>query len=899
MNLKPYPRTRTILLPRRAFLAFIVFLIAAFLTLPALAEHIGPHRTVSTFVWERLACHYEAVYDPPGAGWYGCTLDLFGPPDSTCDSTSSVKSYFNSAACGWPAGFSCETLPCDISRTGGIQSCSEGNEGCRAVEKQFNLPQAGIIGSVACSVPGSGGWCRGGAELALSGSEPLAGYVILTLEGTRNGEIFACPGAACSVPLNEGTNGFTFWARSSYGDTSSMGSADGKLDSAAPTISGDLSGSSGDAGWFVSDVTVTASASDLAPGAGLASLEVSVDGSSWGAYPGPLALSDGEHSVDLRAADGAGNGAQESLVVKVDSQPPEINLSAAASFCPGCGQALDVELSVEDSGSGIVEWTLTASGALVASGNGPASQALDWDGSGLGGGSHTLTLEARDAAGNAVATSDSFELIQPTPHPEPPTEDASSGSVQQSTLAGATATVSPGPTPPTVLHPTRTPLTVPFGALPAAPQPSSGQESLPSVPFGSSSEPSLTVPGGSSGPVFGAAALALIAAVSALTLDQLRRRREEEAALRLEMERRNAAAQAKEDAQRALAASIAAAAAAATVSEALREEAESRSQLRREELLEMEQSLNPPASAPQPTTALLPGYGEVAAWQQTAEELRQTEAYRLWRGQEVGAGAAAATTTAPSLTGDNAQPGDNSAAETPWWKRTLGWLQEGVERFVLHPPPFLSVSYDLRVPGTSLPSYALDEMITYQPLAQNALASIGVQQVSVRGDVSNRVTSNPTGRIDINFANGRITLHGDTREDGSQVNWFVQPGSLSFGSITSKPLRNFPERGVWDTGSAVSVTTVDLDLGGPNWASFKVSQGQGSTFAATEATETGSIQISQTQLAQIEMSVHRYPRVAVAIGGALVIVEVGGALIALSPAVVPLLQQLRGVLVAP
>lgn len=894
------PRRDWITLPRRTLLFFVAFLLAAFLTLPAVAEHIGPHRTTSAFVWERRACHYEAVYDPPGAGWYGCTLDLYGPPDSTCDSTSSVKSYFNSAACGWPAGFSCETLPCDISRSGGIESCSEGDEGCRAVEKTSSLPPATVSGSVSCGLPGSSGWCRGGAELSVSGSEPLTGYTILSLEGTLNGEPFACSGSACGVPLLDGGNSFTFWARSSYGDTSSMGSADGKLDSAAPSISGDLSGSSGDAGWFVSDVTGTASASDPAPGSGLASLEISVDGGGWGAYGGALVLSDGEHTVELRAADGAGNSAQESLVVRVDTQPPEIDLSTGTSFCPECGQSLDVELSVQDSGSGIVEWSLAAGGVLVVSGSGPASQTLDWDGSGLGGGSYTLTVEARDAAGNTIATSDSFDLIQPTPPPEPPTEDTSSGFTQQSTGAGAIATVSPGPTPTTAPHSTRTPLTVPFGALPAAPQQSSEQESLPSVPLGSSSEPSSTVSGSSSGPVFGAAALALIAAVSAFTLDQLRRRREEEAALRMEMERRNAAAQAREDAQRAaLAASIAAAAAAATVSEALREEAESRSQLRREELLEMEQSLNPPAFAPQPTTALLPGYGEVAALQQTAEELRQTEAYRLWRGQEVGAGAAAATTIAPPLTGDNAQPGDISAAEAPWWKRALGWLQEGVERLVLHPPSFLSVSYDLRVPGTSLPSYALDEMITYQPLAQNALASIGVQQVSVRGDVSNRVTSNPTGRIDINFANGRITLHGDTREDGSQVNWFVQPGSLSFGSITSKPLRNFPEGGVWDTGSAVSVTTVDLDLGGPNWASFKVSQSQGSTFAATEATETGSIQISQTQLAQIEMSVHRYPRVAVAIGGALVIVEVGGALIALSPAVVPLLQQLRGVLVAP
>lgn len=576
--MQPAARPRTILLSRRAVVCFLVFLVVAFLSLPALADHIGPHRTVSTFVWERLKCHYKAVYDPPDPGFFGCTLDLYEPPDGSCPAEGDAASLFNPASCvGWPG--SCTTLPCKISLDDSTVSCSEGQQGCRAVEKTVNLAPAEVAGSVTCGVTGSGGWCRGGAELSLSGSEPLSGYTILSLEGTRNGEPFACTGAACAVPLLEGNNAFTFWARSSYGDTSSMGSAEGKLDSAAPSISGELSGSPGEAGWFVSDVTVTASANDPAPGSGLASLEVSVDGGGWGAYSGPLVLSDGEHTVDLRAADGAGNSAQESLVVPVDTQPPEAELSAGSSFCPGCGQALELELSVQDSGSGIVDWTLTAGGVLVVSGSGPASQALGWDGSGLGGGSHTLTLEAWDAAGNTVATSDSFDLILPASPPEPLTEDTSSEFTQPSTKLIPTVTVLPATatTPTPAVQATSTSLTVPFGALPAAPEPDPGVEPLPSVPLGTSSDLTSTVSGSSSGPVFGAAALALIAAVSAFTLERLRRRKEDEAALRQEMERRNAAAEAREAAQRAaLAASIAAAAAVAAELENRRGEVQPR-----------------------------------------------------------------------------------------------------------------------------------------------------------------------------------------------------------------------------------------------------------------------------------------------------------------------------------
>ncbi len=611
-------RTRTILLPRRAILSFLVFVLGAFLALPALADHIGPHRTVSTWVWERLACHYEAVYDPPGAGWYGCTLDLVGPPDSTCDSTSSVRSYFNSAACGWPAGYSCETLPCDISRTSSIESCSDGDEGCRAVEKTVNQPPATVNGSVSCGLPGSGGWCRGGADLSVSGSEPLAGYNILALEGTRNGEAFACSGAACSVPLVEGGNSFTFWARSSYGDTSDMGSAAGSLDSIAPSVSGEVTGTPGDGGWYISDVILTASAGDPAPGAGLASLQVSVDGSGWAAYSGALTFSDGEHTVDLRAADAAGNTAGEAQSIRIDTLPPGIDLGAGASFCPGCTETLEISVEAQDAGSGVIGWTLSVDGSPIASGSGPISQTISWDGAGFGGGSHTLGLHARDLAGNTDETTLGVTVIVPTPEPEPPPGDSSSASSSESggveqPLASA-PTAAPGP----VLRPTRTPLTSTFGGLPAALRPGGGGNSSladpPSIPVG---ELSGTVSGGSSGVLWGAAAIALAAGATAYGLDQARERKEKEAGLRLEMQIRNTAAQAREAAQRA---ALAAAVAAAAAAKAAQEIQERRKVLYR--LAEYQDSLS---RLEPPTTPV----EQTVAWQSPDLDLNAT--YRLGR----------------------------------------------------------------------------------------------------------------------------------------------------------------------------------------------------------------------------------------------------------------------------
>lgn len=303
------------------------------LVVSALADYTGPNRDISTSVWQRLVCDYQAEYDEPGpGGFYSCTLTLYEPPDGRCP--GNVGSYFNSTACvGWPSWLSCDDEDCDISRSSSIDTCREGQRGCREVEHVVSQPPATITGSITCGTPGTGGWCRGGASLSLAGSEPLAGESITMIEGTHNGAPFDCPGSACDVSLLEGANGFAFWAHSTWGDTSELGSASGSLDSGDPTLSGSASGTAGDNGWLVSTVMVSASASDAV--SGLASLDVRLDGGGWLSFSDPIALGDGSHTIDLRAVDVAGNTANESFGVNVDTVSPTVDLDAIPSFCPG------------------------------------------------------------------------------------------------------------------------------------------------------------------------------------------------------------------------------------------------------------------------------------------------------------------------------------------------------------------------------------------------------------------------------------------------------------------------------------------------------------------------------------------------------------------------------------
>jgi hypothetical protein len=108
--------------------------------------------------------------------------------------------------------------------------------------------------------------------------------------------------------------------------------------------------------------------------------------------------------------------------------------------------------------------------------------------------------------------------------------------------------------------PTRTPSVSIFGGPPLAPI---GPGASPAARSSGDVEeaPPPTTEGPSSGVLWGAGALALIGAATALAVDAARKRKEEEERLRAEMEARNAALRAKEEA--ALAAAIAAANAAA------------------------------------------------------------------------------------------------------------------------------------------------------------------------------------------------------------------------------------------------------------------------------------------------------------------------------------------------
>jgi hypothetical protein len=204
--------------------------------------------------------------------------------------------------------------------------CNSSNNGYDYWERDYSdststvtYPPAEINGTLqGCTL--YNGWCNTNPTLALSASEPVAGYSITNIEGIRNGAAFTCPvGTNCSQSLVQGANNFTYWAHSTLGDTTAASTLSANVDTVAPTVNSLISGTAGLNGWYISNVTVSASGTDAT--SGLASAQVSVNGGAWQAS---APLTNGTFTITSRTTDSAGNIATLSKTINVDTIAPSV-----------------------------------------------------------------------------------------------------------------------------------------------------------------------------------------------------------------------------------------------------------------------------------------------------------------------------------------------------------------------------------------------------------------------------------------------------------------------------------------------------------------------------------------------------------------------------------------------
>lgn len=350
---------------------FVLFILILAIATPVLADYLGPNRAVTETISVCKVVLYECQYVPARDLWkykpvddWSCSNE--GKPWQGYDNYNGECGLFSKGRTQWGKQEKLQTVTTtqpEATITSVLQGCALNN-----------------------------GWCNTASELSLNGTEPLSGYSILAVEGTLNGQSFACSGDNCAVPLNEGDNDFTFWALSSWGDSSQMGTFTAKVDTVSPTLGLDIMATGGSNGWYVSSTSLTAIGFDST--SGLSSVFLSVDNGAW---QSSTTLNEGVYNVLVQAEDNAGNVAQSPTVISVDTTTPTIDVSVNGTTGNNgwYSSGMQVSATANDATSGVGSLESILDGRGYQAYNSPVSFADGY---------HTVQFKAVDKAGNETET---------------------------------------------------------------------------------------------------------------------------------------------------------------------------------------------------------------------------------------------------------------------------------------------------------------------------------------------------------------------------------------------------------------------------------------------------------------------------------------------------------------
>lgn len=281
------------------------------------------------------------------------------------------------------------------------------------------LTQIALSGSA-----GTNGWYVGPVQVALAAADELS--------GTAN-SYYAVDGGATqtySGPFTLSTNGVhtvLFWSRDQATNTESPQSREVKIDATAPLTQAVASGTVGTNGWYLGSVQMSLSAADNL--SGVANLYYTIDGGATQTFTAPFTVSaPGIHTINYWGVDMAGNIEQShASVIRIDANAPVITISVNPSSAPKSNKSLSVTVSgsVTDTASGVNPTGTTysvvdeygvaqPSGPVVLQANGSYSFNLSLPATRKGndndGHTYTITVQARDQAGNTSAVSGTLRI---------------------------------------------------------------------------------------------------------------------------------------------------------------------------------------------------------------------------------------------------------------------------------------------------------------------------------------------------------------------------------------------------------------------------------------------------------------------------------------------------------
>jgi hypothetical protein len=204
--------------------------------------------------------------------------------------------------------------------------------------------------------------------------------------------------------VGPGRHVLEFYSTDRAGRTGGVESFDIDIDTTGPVTTRVPSGTRGDNGWFVSDVSITLSASD--PGSGVAVVQYRIDGGAWHVYEGPLLLSQGgAHVVEFTATDVAGNRESvQRIQLDIDGSAPYFR-SLSPSSEPDVSP-VRITWDAADTDSGIAGYEIRVDGGSFSA-IGTAREIL----LNLSEGRHVIEVKAVDQAGRSTTETLSLRIV--------------------------------------------------------------------------------------------------------------------------------------------------------------------------------------------------------------------------------------------------------------------------------------------------------------------------------------------------------------------------------------------------------------------------------------------------------------------------------------------------------
>src|SRR5207245_2216953 len=147
---------------------------------------------------------------------------------------------------------------------------------------------------------GSNGWYISNVTVSLNATDASSGVASI-FDRVDNGPWETYSG---SFSLADGRHVVEYYATDQAGNAEPAAQRDISIDTMPPQSTITLTGTVGEDGWYISNVTTSLAATDAT--SGVASITYRVDNGSWATYSGPFTLSDGRHVVQYGATDFAG-----------------------------------------------------------------------------------------------------------------------------------------------------------------------------------------------------------------------------------------------------------------------------------------------------------------------------------------------------------------------------------------------------------------------------------------------------------------------------------------------------------------------------------------------------------------------------------------------------------------